>query len=178
MRQKGNGKTFPLEARSPYSDDFSIRLSHSYPAHSTRPATSLAPFLFRLPRQPRSGLRPSNLSRLCVGQLCLKSPSYSHRAYSPVEKALTLPLMRFFWHRPKARCAIDFVAHVVTRSHSCFAEREPVVRSTEAPRWSVGHDQRLLNCAPARHQVNYQNNRCYNQQEMDHPATNVSQESE
>jgi hypothetical protein len=42
----------------------------------------------------------------------------------------------------------------------------------------LGTNKGLLNRAPASHQVNDQNNRCYNQQEMYHPATNVSQESE
>ena len=42
----------------------------------------------------------------------------------------------------------------------------------------LGTNKGLLNRAPARHPVNHQNNHCYNQQEMYHPAANVTQEPE
>ena len=59
-------------------------------------------------------------------------------------------------------------AHVTTHSRQV----------AEANGSLLGTNKGLLNRAPARHQVNDQNNRCYNQQEMYHPATYVSQESE
>jgi len=69
-------------------------------------------------------------------------------------------------------------ANVSQTAPTLFAECEPLAQLTVAVRWSVGHDHGFLNRAPSRHQVNDQNNHCYNQQEMYHPATNVTQESE
>jgi len=53
-----------------------------------------------------------------------------------------------------------------------------LVNFAEANGGLFGTNKGFLNRAPARHQVNDQNNRCYNQQEMYHPATNVTQEPE
>jgi hypothetical protein len=74
---------------------------------------------------------------------------------------------------PTPRSLVDLL-----REDAYGSRNRDVVVGEEGCRGGLLSTTKVLNRAPARYQVNYQNNRCYNQQEMYHPATNLTQESE